>query len=572
MFKNSGRHRDFLEYVVEETLKGRAGAIKEYSIGAAVFARGEKFDPRVDTIVRTEARRLRRRLQEYYEGEGRSDSIRIELIKGNYAPIFHVPQDLTQKFSSDGAASIAVLPFANLSNDREADVLADGLAEELIRALARVPGINVAARSSAFQFRGHKTGIEEIGRRLKVRNVLEGSVRKWGRQIGLTVRLLDSVSGRVLWAERYEREVWDPLGLERELCAAIVTALGEGLSVGGKESLLQSLSQPPRGVDLEAYQDYLRGRYFMRRFTAPSLAAAIECMCQAASRDPQFAAAHAALACCFGLTVALTDAPAGEMAPQIRASASRALELDPNSSEAHRALGFAHVHNYEWPEAERELRQSVELSPGDAEAHYYYAHFLKRICRLEEALREFETAAALDPGSPIAIQGVGIALTYLHRFDAADQHHRRALAIDPDWGLGHEFLGLTCVFRGQYAEGIKELQTACKIQGRAPGFLGHLGYAYGMSKDRPKAHQIVGEMLARSDPKRAVATAIAAVYIGLGDYDRAFQALQEAADHRDGTLVLASPIYDPLRTDPRYFRLLKSMRLPQGGASFRAAS
>ena len=561
-FKSSGRHRDFLAYIVQETLNGRSEELKEYSIGVAVLHRGAGFDPRVDTIVRTEARRLRSRLSKYYANEGISDPIRIELVRGSYIPVFRTAGDADRYPASASAVSIAVLPFMSMSIEPEGEVFAEGLAEELISALARVPGVQVVARTSAFQFRGQHTNIQEIGRRLNVRTVLEGAVRKAGKNINLTVRLVDCGNERVLWAETYDREMSDMLTLERELCRAILTALGARSFGEHRESLLQSLSQPPRGVDPDAYLDYLRGRYSLGRMTPTSIHAAIDYMHSATARDPQFAAAHAALAHCFAVVPMFTDTPGAEVIPQIRSSASKALELDPNSSEAHRSLGFAYIYDYDWANAYRELQRALELSPGEAAAHNAYARFLVRTGKLEEALNEHRAALALDPASPVSIQAVGRALTYLHRFEAAAEQLREALAVDPDSGPTHEFLGLTYVFRHLYAEGIKELETACRILGTAPGPLGHLGYAYAISGDQQRAHEVLNEIMGRAEPRRALATGIASIHIGLGDYDRAFDWLCQAADHQDGGLLLqANPIYDPLRADARYLDLLMRMRL-----------
>jgi TolB-like protein/Tfp pilus assembly protein PilF len=606
LFRSPERHRNFLRYVVEETLDGRGDHIKEYSLGITVFERGESFDPRLDTIVRTEARRLRAKLVKYYETEGHLNPVRIEFLKGSYVPEFRLLEPMLTPtpsgeekvpaaslktnrssiviallaimlaiaagwlwmrlepdafFSAGEAPSIAVLPFLNLSDSKEGEVFADGLAEELIDSLGKVPGLQVTARASAFQFKGRTIGIQEIGQKLKVRSVLDGSVRKYRDRLRITVQLDDTVNGRLLWSQSYDRDLKDALGMQREISQSVISKLGVSLAGPGGTAPGAS-PQAPAVVNPEAYQDYLRGRYALNRLTPDSIRTAIDYLEHAIAKDPGFAPAFAALASSYAILPTFTDTPSIEVLPKIRAAAVRALELDSRSAEAHRSLAFAFIYNFDWKAAEMEFQVGLRLSPGDAAAHGSYARFLSRTGRLEESLAQNRIALRLDPASPDAIQAVARSLTYLHRYDEAIQEFKMALALEPDSGTAHHGLGMAYVYKKLFLEGLDELQASRRIQGSDSFAAGQLGYAYAVSGNAEAARQILDQFLRQSNSVRSQALAIADIYVGLGEYDSAFQWLETAIDRRDGAILLmATPLYQPLRSDPRYVKLLRRMKL-----------
>jgi len=622
-FRTAKGQKSFLRYAVEQTIAGRGNEIKEYSVGVEVFHRGETFDPRLDPIVRIEARNLRLRLAKYYQGEGEHDELRIEFSKGSYTPSFRfvaasdvkepqargtlpaqaskpMPERSATRFAFRipdfegrwpwGVAalmlvlagsitwfslvrrgdrvpkegpSIVVLPFLNRSDDpsKDTEVFSDGLTDELIDLLGRVPGLHVVARTSAFQFKGQALDIRKIGRALNVGTVLEGSVRRYGNRLRITVQLNDAANGYHLWSKSYDRELKDALAVQREIALAITGALGlELVSKNGRPWLAVS-AESAMPVNPEAYQDYLRGRYFVKKETAESMKTAIGYFTDAIAKDPNYAPAYAGLARCYSGIPPLSAARTLEVIPKIRAAALKAIELDDTIGEAHVTLGYADMYSFEWAAAHEELQKAVGLGPGDANAHWAYASFLSQTGALKESLAENKVALDLDPVSPDTSQAVANSLYYLGRYDDAIAEYQKALALDPNFGLARKGLGSAYLQSGKYAEGIAELQKAGRLLGGDPFTTALLGYAYALSGDTDRARAVLAEFQERSKTEPALSVEIAQIYIGLGDRERAFEWLKKAIDKHDVYLFLnADPLYRPLRSDPRFAGLLKLMK------------
>ena len=611
-FRGSERLRKFLRFVVEQTLDGRGDSLKEYVLGLEVFERGASFDPRIDTIVRTEARKLRSRLSEYYERQGSSVAVRIDFARGSYAPVFHhlstepqsaetaehrpLPSDTsgsalkTSRFvrwrerltvavlllavgsgayffrSRDrlaippDARSIAVLPFVDLSESREGDVFGDGLAEELIDSLGQVPGLHVVARTSAFQFKQKDIDVREIGRKLNVRNVLEGSIRQSGNQLRISVRLEDAQNGYQLWSKSYDRELKDALVIQREISQVIVKAMG-----------VEFATRPPGadpGTDVrktfypEGYQDYLRGRYFLNKRTPENLRRAIGYFEQAIAKSPDYALAYTGLADCYAVSPVIAATAGREVAPKMREAASKALALDRNLGDAHLSLATAFEYDFNWPAADREYRTALEMSPGSAAVHSAYSGYLSRIGYLEESLAEKRRAFELDPVSPAAAQSVGSSLYWLRRYDEAIAQYKLAMQLDPNSGFAHQGLGMTYVSKGLPQKGIPELELARRLLEGGPFPSAELGYGYAVSGETGKAKTVLAELTEESRRTPIPAVAFAVIYIGLGDREQAFRWLQKAVKDHDANLRLkADPLYDPLRSDARFQSLLGRMGL-----------
>jgi adenylate cyclase len=594
-FRGSERLKQFLRFLVEEALQGRGGLLKEYVIGVEVFGRGESFDPRRDTIVRTEARKLRSRLAAYYATGGQRDAIRIEFSPGTYTPTFRV-NDSDRQFplrsefaqspdghqstarwlvtmesagSRSGVArpadnrenSIVVLPFADLSEERDGGIFSDGLTDELIDSLGRVPGLQVVARTSAFQFRGKAMDVREIGQMLNVRHVLEGSVRRFGRRLRITVELDDTQSGFQIWSNSYDREVKDILAIQSEISKKIVSALGFGLKqLSSVPAATGTDLTPPTNPD--SYQDYVRGRYFLNKHTPESIRAAIGYFELAVSTDSRFAPACAGLAECYAIQPVLTNTNGLEMSPKIKATALRALALDNHLSDAHRALALAYDYEFNWDAARTEYETAVNLGPGKAEAHASYAIFLARMGLTESAVLEMRKGFELDQVSPDAATVLGRGLCWLRRYDDAEAQFRTALRLDHAFGMAHQGLGITYVHKKMYEEGIAELTIARRALESGPFSNAELGYAYAVLGKRVEAETVLAELLEQSKSGAVPAVAFALIYIGLGDPDRAFAALNTAVDQHDVNLLLkADPVYDPLRVDSRFGQLLERMKL-----------
>jgi TolB-like protein/tetratricopeptide (TPR) repeat protein len=621
-FRTAKGQKNFLRYAVEQTIAGHGNEIKEYSVGVEVFHRGESFDPRLDPIVRIEARNLRLRLAKYYLGEGEHDDLRIEFSKGSYAPSFRaiIPSDHIEEptdrapagFSSppqtipqlvaakvrgflEGRAwilaalllvvsvfaayllshgqgrssvskespSIVVLPFLNRSDDlgKDTEVFSDGLTDELIDLLGRVPGLHVVARTSAFQFKGQALDIRKIGRALNVGTVLEGSVRRYGNRLRITVQLNDATNGYHVWSKSYDRELKDALAVQREIALAITGALGLELVGKNGRPWLAAAADAAMPVNPEAYQDYLRGRYFIKKETAESMRTAIGYFRQAIAKDPKYAPAYAGLARCYSGIPPLTDTRPLDVVPQIRAAALKAIELDDTIGEAHVTLGYADMYSFQWAAAREELQKAVELGPGDANAHWAYGSYLSQTGSLEQSLAENKIALDRDPVSPDMAQAVANSLYYLGRYDEAIAQYQRALALDPNFGMARRGLGNAYLQSRRYAEAVAELQAAHRLLGGDPFTSALLGYAYAVSGDTTRARATLSQFEERSKREPAFALEMAQIYIGLGQRDRAFQWLSKAVDEHQVYLFLnADPLYRPLRPDPRFAGLLKLMR------------
>ena len=613
-FQGAQRPSNFLKYVVEHTLAGRGEQIKEYCIATDVFGRKESFDPRLDPVVRVEATKLRSRLAGYYRTEGQQDRIRIELPKRGYAPTFRdqappepveesrsplqTPSEVSAQPAPVGlirwkaialafaailvvclsgfgvtvlwnrrslapdAKSIAVLPFTNLGETREDEYFSDGLTDELIASLGRVPGLRVVARGSVFQFKGKTYDIREVGRSLGVRTVLEGSVRKFGTHLRITVHLDDASNGYRVWSNIYEREASDAFTIQREIAQALVNSLG--VEFAGKDwpSNGNRPQRDPASVDPAAYQAYLKGLFFWNKNNAASIRTAIDYFQQALAKDPRYAPIYTGLGRCYTALPVFTSTSTNEVIPEIRRVASKALELDPQFGEAHLQLGEAAFLEYDWPRAERELQRAVELSPSDAVVHRWYSYYLGRMGRLDEELAETLAAQELDPVSPYLADGVANSYRDLRRYDDAIEQYQKALALEPNFAMSIRGLGVTYLYRGQPETGLIQLQRVAEIEKEDSSVYGELGYAFAISGNRARAQAILAKLLDKSVRGSVHALHIAQIYIGLGDQDHAFEWLTKAVDQHEISLSLKTdPMFDPLRADARFAGLLRRMKL-----------
>ena len=455
-------------------------------------------------------------------------------------------------------ASIAVLPFVNMSGDPDQEYFSDGLTEELLNALAQVPGLRVAARTSSFAFKGRNVPVDVIGERLRVAHVLEGSVRRSGDRLRITAQLVDVESGYHLWSESYDRELADVFAIQEEIARAIVDMLQLTLA-GAGEPVVQ-----PGTTDLEAYGLYLQGRFYTNRYTDSDLRRALDLYGQALAEDPGYSAAHAAIAESW---VSLADdwvAPR-EAYPAAKEAARRALELDPDHAGGHRMLGQVHM-NYDWElaGAEREERRAIELNPNDAEAHATLALLLTIVGRGDEGEPYVERAAALDPVSWVV--GTRTARTYLlsGRYEDAIGEATRTLEMNPRSSLGHRWLGDALLVQGKAQDALAVYRRGLAA---SPGYLRlRSGEARALAAlgRRDEARRIAGDLEQEAERRYVRAEEIAGIWAALGDRDRAFRWLDRAYEERSaGMPFLAYPMYDPLRSDPRFRALERKVGLPE---------
>jgi serine/threonine-protein kinase len=551
----------FLRLAVTETLAGKADRLKEYVYGLEVFDRPASFDPSSDPIVRVEARRLRSKLQHYYANEGRHDELVIELPKGHYVPVFrHRGAIETAHPQPSAPHTIAVLPFVNLTSTEEAGYFTDGLTWELIHRLTRIEGLAVVAWSSAAQVRGEGLDIVDIAAKLKVRTVLNGSIRKSGNRVRIMAQLIDGATGRYLWSETFDRQVDDIFAIQEEIAGAIVATLKIRLEV--------TPAQPPhvRKYNLEAYQLYLEGRVHWNQRTEIRIRQALANFREAARIDPQFALAYAGTADALSVLADYGLAAPTEVMPAAKAAALRALEIDPSLGEAYSSLALMNgLYEWNWTESEANFRRALGLNPGYATAHYWFGcDCLAMIGRFDEAMEEVEIARQLDPLSSIAREICGYVLLLTRRYEEAAEHYRRIFAEDPTFYKAYTSLGRVLIHLGKYEEALANLERGHSLVGDLPSILGAMGQAYALSGRRADACRMIARLEAIASERYVSSTPFAIVYAGLGEHGRALDYLEEGAAGRDLPVsgIGFHPAYDALRDEPRFRALLRRMSLP----------
>lgn len=560
VFAASERMCRFLRFAVERSLEGRGGELKEYLLGVEIFDRSPSFDPRVDPIVRVEARRLRSKLRSYYETHGRDDALIIEFPTGTYAPRFRrrgaADQDAP---ATQMAGNIAVLPFSNLSPDPDSEYFSDGLTEELIHALTRVEGLRVVAWNSASKLKDSQQELASIGRQLKVPTVLMGSVRKSGDRLRILARLVDTSSGHYLWSETYDRRTADLFAIQEEISRAIVGSLRIQL-------LGPAAARVGRTAwNLEAYDLYLRGRFHWNRRVREGLQSAIQYFTQAISVDPNFAPGHAGLADTYSLLADHGLSLPGEVMPKAKAAALRALELDPDLAEAHTSLGIIQsLYDWEWSEAGEHYRRAIELNPGYATGRHWYAcDYLALQGRFDEALSEMEVAVQLDPLSPVMNESRAYVLMLAGQYDEALQQHTATLEFHPHFFKSYTAMGRVYLQKGMYAQAIENLRKGQSLAGDVPNILGALGQAYALDGKPDEARALLAQLAETAQRRFVPWTAMALIHAGLGEVDRGLDWLERACERHDlqVSALKVHPGYDALRPSPRFAALLKRIGL-----------
>lgn len=606
-FRAAESQRAFLRYTVQEAQAGRASAIKEYAIGVEGLGRPESFDPRLDPIVRTQARKLRANLSKYYEREGINDPIRIEFPKGAYVPVFvdvaaeRAPQAQAPLESVEpvlprigpsvsiktrrtplllsaavalavlmawsgrylgGASSprtIAVIPFTNVTGNSEDDFISDGLTQELLNSLSRVPNLRVAGRTSTFRYKDKAMDLQDIARDLHAQAVLVGSVRHSPNRTTISAQLVDAATQQRLWTGYYDRSLDDMQGVDREISEAVSGTMAASLAGFGFS--LWRKKAGAAGPHPAAYQSYLRGLFFWNKMNAESLRMAIGYFEDAITQDPSFARAYTALADSYAMAPMVSALPSPQAVPKIRAAATKAIELDSSLGEAHIDLAICAEYDFEWDTAEREFKKGLELSPSNAVAHLWYARLLALRGRTKEVLAERKIAAELDPVSPYAVQAVGGYYSVMGMYDDAIRYFRSALELEPRFGYARQGLGIAYLLQHRPADAFRELKLATEFM-EGPRRLALLGYAYGKAGRTAEARQVLRELKELGSKQAVPALAFAHVYLGLGDYDDAFEWMDRAVDEKDLGLTLQwDSHYEPIRQDPRYQALLRRMKL-----------
>jgi len=559
-----------LRFIVEETLHGRQAQLKEMRIGLDVFARkAESYDPAFDPIVRVQMGRLRSKLRAYYAGAGAADDIRIDVPLGSYVPAFssvatrtHIaPSPVVAQPSDD--QRIAVLPIVNMSADAENQYFCDGLTEELINHLAQIRHLRVVARTSSFQFRDAARDIREVGRLLDVSKVLEGSVRKSGNRIRVTVQLINVADGCHLWSERYESDLSDIFAIHENISTAVQRSLQTGV-LGTNPA--PAAKKRPGGID--AYSEYLQGRFEWKKRTEEGLRTALNHFTRAAQLDSTFARAVSGIADCH-LMLAMSAAEAPEPTMTRAADAARqALQLDEGSAEAYASV--AAVRNvFEWDldASERAYERAIELDPSYATAFHWRGLWLQAARgQLTEAVESLEQAVELDPLSSPIIADLGIAHAFGGHFDAASMYFRRALSLEPRFHRPYWFLGLTSAWSGSFQaaeDALKQALELCPGAAFRSRLLGALGFAYGRWGKRALADGVRAELEKMRDASYVPSFELAQIEMGLGNHAGALACLEHGVVHRDSYAIFLKSwnTFAPLRQHPRFQALLAQIGL-----------
>jgi serine/threonine protein kinase/tetratricopeptide (TPR) repeat protein len=455
--------------------------------------------------------------------------------------------------------SIAVLPFRDMSPSHDQDYFCEGIAEELINALTQIAGLRVAARTSAFQFKDKDLDVRRVGSELGVESVLEGSVRKAGSRLRITAQLINVADGYHLWSEKYDRELEDVFAIQDEISIAIVEKLKGKLLKEEKSKLVRRYTE-----NEEAYNLYLKGRFYWNRRHEGWIEKAIELFQQAVEKDPLFAPGYVGIADCYNIATVLALMEPRIAYPKSKDAVAKALAIDEGLAEAHAALGWIKTfHDWDWAGAEREFLRTFELNPSYANAHYYYSLYLCIMRRSDEAFAESSRALELDPVSLVFNTIQGVTLSWGRRFDAAIEQYKKTLDMDPNFFIANLYLGFAFAGKQMWREATEAVARALAVSPRNPLALGSLGYAYASSGRRREALEVLERLEELSRERFVGSYCKAFVYLGLGDDDRVFEYLEKAFSEKDLWLPIASslPLWDHVRPDPRFTSLVRSMGL-----------
>jgi TolB-like protein/Tfp pilus assembly protein PilF len=455
---------------------------------------------------------------------------------------------------------VAVLPFTNISTDPADEYFADGMTEEIISSVSRMMGLRVIARTSVMRYKGTHKRVAEIGRELNVGSVLEGSVRKAGDMIRITVQFVDTVNEEPKWSQEYDREIRDIFAIQSDIARHVAEALRDhvlGGALGGEKR--RATSNP------EAYINYLRGRHFWNKRTEESLKRAIGFFEDALKNDENYAQAYTGLADSYATLAFLEFMAPHEAYPKAKSAVGRALSLDPQLAEAHTSLGLIKFqYDWDWKGAEGEFKEAISVNSNYAPAHHFFADYLKAMARFDEALAEIEKAQELDPLSLAISTGVGHVLYLSRQNDQAIEQYRKAVELDPSFMVTHAWFGRPYLEKGMFTEAISELETAVKLSSESTLALAMLGHGLASAGRRDEAMQILENLKERSTSRYVPSYWIAVIYNGFRDREQVIAWMRKAFDERSSWLVWSNvePRFAWLRDDPDFASLMKAMKLP----------
>jgi TolB-like protein/Tfp pilus assembly protein PilF len=464
------------------------------------------------------------------------------------------------KTSPTVITSIAVMPFDNASGNADLEYLSDGMTETLINSLSQLEGLNVKARATVFRYKGKEIDSKRIAAELNVEAILTGRIDQRGGQITLNLELMDAQTENILWGSRYERKSSELVALQSEIARDVSNKLKTKLSGADAAKVEKTYTTNP-----EAYQLYLKGKFFWNKRTGDALKQAVEFYNQAIEKDPTYALAYSGLAETYGLFSSYDVAPATDSMPQSKAAALRALAIDEQLAEAHTALGF-YLSNYEWDReaSEKEYRRAIELKPNYATAHHWFGTDLANVKRFDESLVELRRAEELDPLSAIIGTNLGDILVHARRYDEAIAQYKRVLVRDPNFAYAHRALAWAFGAKGMYPEAIAETHTAMGLR-EGSSAKGYLGLWLAKSGKRDEALKLLNEIKQESAQTYVQSYTFALIYLGLGEKEEALHHLEKHMSDRAETAstYATAPELDELRSEPRFKEMLRRMNLPE---------
>ena len=455
--------------------------------------------------------------------------------------------------------SIAVLPFVNMSGEQDNESFSDGLSDEITNALTNIRELRVAARTSAFAFKGKEIDIREVGKKLNVGTVLEGSVRKSGQRLHITAQLVNVEDGFNIWSGQYDREMKDIFDIREEMSLTIADHLKLGLLKGEKEKILKRHTENP-----EAYELYLKGLYFWRRRYERGLQKSLQYFQLAVEKDPGYALPYMGIANAYGILGVYGFMAPHQAYPRARAAANKALELDPELGEVNASLAWiAMWYDRDWTAAESHFLKAIRMKPDYPEAHLWYGNLLGCMGRADESIREMRKGKELEPLEPAPPTHVGWALYFARRFDESIEEHRRVIAADPDFSLSYLWMPMSLLAKGLWGEAIAAAQKFVELSGGSVIGLSLLGSAYGLAGMKAEALKILEQLDGLPKDRYVGPIFRAMVWIGLGEKNKALENLEKAYEGRESCMAWLKvwPIFDSLRSEPRFQAVLKKMNL-----------
>jgi serine/threonine-protein kinase len=589
-FRNARRLSEFLRFISLKAAAGEASQISESLIARVVYGREPDYDPAVDSIVRVEANRLRAKLRDYYEAEGWDDAVRLRLPPDSYVPVFEGVRSTAVSAARRGVrhrstlwvtlavtlaavttmaalvpfsrgtrnlrSSIAVLPFANTGGQERKDYFSDGLSERITNQLGRTGKLQVAARRSAQQLTNRSEDVREIGRRLQVDLVLEGSVRFTCDRIRIDTRLYDTRNGRQVWSGEFDRPAVEASALQDDVSAAVARSLqlsGEGAG-RSRESIGWT-------NDSEALDLYLQARYLFNSRKPENLLKSVQLFDAALKKDSRFALAYAGLAEGYVVLGANEDQDLSQTMPLARQAVARALAIDPTLPEA-LLTQAATVDNPDFATVERSYRAAIAANPSNANAHHWFGLNLLAVGRFAEAEAEIRQAQLLDPLSLHIGANIGAVYYCSRRYRDTVEQERKILKLDPHLPQAQLLLARGYEGLGQFAEAREILEKMPKT-GNSGGLLADLGHVYAVSGQRDQARRIVEMMTTMAKTRHVTPHHLAFVQAGLGHKNEALALLEMSYEQHDAPLAFlkVDPRWDPLRGDPRFQQLLHELHL-----------